>query len=702
MIPALPGDIFHEGQVLNNTWTIQGVLGRGGTGEVYRAKSLVTGRVVAIKALAAPFSGDEGYLELMRREEAMRDILHDAVVRYSDCSRTPEGHVFLVMDFIDGPALSEVMAERRPGMRELLIVAHRVAEGLVAAHARGVVHRDLSPDNVILRDGRVEGATVIDFGIAKDTAAGARTVVGNQFAGKYEYAAPEQFEGKAEPASDLYALGALLLAAARGEVPFAGATPGEMIRRKAEPLDVSGLPEPLAGLILWLSAPRIAERAPSAAAVVARLDKLLKSGEAAPARKAAAPQPNPSPQAGGGRGRMWLGLILLVLVLAGGFLALKPLLAPDLPLVQPWRLEAADGEAPRLTGPAPDDASATRIAAAFAAATGTNPPHDALTPARGMPAPGWAEAVEQLFPRLQGLQDWTVLVTDMQVEITGRAATQAGRDAIAARLAEWAQAAGMELTPRLTADPVPLVPADLAEILSRTATCGPLTSNLPEGGVPTGASVTIRGTLPDTAATGALAEALRPLLGDRTLRLEIETLNPSLCQIRAAAAGLPEGGIGIRLSEARQPEPSLTGIFRPGDNPVADVLVPAELAATPGAELWVAVEETGQVFNVLPNMTDQENRLERIGQPEGALRRIRVLWPVEDAAGGQGRIAFRVNDRNFGKAGVFAFVTRGPLFDERRPGDESAAAFAEALAARRAADPDRILAATHRILDLRP
>ncbi|WP_323033701.1 serine/threonine-protein kinase [Paracoccus sp. (in: a-proteobacteria)] len=433
MIPALPGDIFHESQVLNNTWTIQGVLGRGGTGEVYRAKSLVTGRVVAIKALAAPFSGDEGYLELMRREEAMRDILHDAVVRYSDCSRTPEGHVFLVMDFIDGPALSEVMAERRPGMRELLIVAHRVAEGLVAAHARGVVHRDLSPDNVILRDGRVEGATVIDFGIAKDTAAGARTVVGNQFAGKYEYAAPEQFEGKAEPASDLYALGALLLAAARGEVPFAGATPGEMIRRKAEPLDVSGLPEPLAGLILWLSAPRIAERAPSAAAVVARLDKLLKGGEAAPARKAAAPQPNPSPQAGGGRGRIWLGLILLVLVLAGGFLALKPLLAPDLPLVQPWRLEAADGEAPRLTGPAPDDASATRIAAAFAAATGTNPPQDALTQARGMPAPGWAGAVEQLFPRLQELQDWTVLVTDMQVEITGRAATQAGRDAIAAR-----------------------------------------------------------------------------------------------------------------------------------------------------------------------------------------------------------------------------------------------------------------------------
>ena len=701
MIPALPGDIFHEGQVLNNTWTVEGVLGRGGTGEVYRAKSLVTGRVVAIKALSAGFSGDEGYLELMRREEAMRDILHDAVVRYSDCSRTPEGHVFLVMDFIDGPALSEVMAERRLGMRDLLIVAHRVAEGLVAAHARGVVHRDLSPDNVILRDGRVEGATVIDFGIAKDTAAGAHTVVGNQFAGKYEYAAPEQFDGKAERASDLYALGALLLAAARGEVPFAGATPGEMIRRKSEPLDVTGLPEPLAGLILWLSAPRIAERAPSAAAVVARLDALLKGAEAAPARKGAAPRPQPARKAGGG-GRIWLILLLLAVMLSGGFFAARPLLFPALPLVQPWRLEAAGGEAPHLSGPAPDAASAARIAAAFAEAAGASPPQDALAPARGMPAPGWAEAVERLFPALQGLQGWTVLVTDMRAEIAGSAATPAERDAIAARLAEWAQASGMDLVPRLATAPTLLMPADLDALLARAASCGPLTSDLSPGGAPLGAGVAIRGALPDAAAAAALAEALRPALGERALRLEIETLSPSLCRIRAAAADLPEGGIGIRLAEAGRPEPSLTGIYRPGDNPVADVLVPAELAATPGAELWVAVEETGKVFNILPNMTDQETRLDRIGQPEGALRRVRVLWPAEEAALGQGRIAFRVNDRDFGKAGIFAFVTRGPLFDERRPGDESAAAFAEALAARRAADPQLILAATQRVLDLRP
>lgn len=129
MIDALPGDIFRAGEVLNNTYEIEGVLGRGGTGEVYRARNLVSGRIVAIKALNARFSGQAGYVALMRREEQMRDIRDDAVVRYTECSRSDAGHVFLVMDFIDGPSMADIMAKRRMEPRELLIVAHRVAEG---------------------------------------------------------------------------------------------------------------------------------------------------------------------------------------------------------------------------------------------------------------------------------------------------------------------------------------------------------------------------------------------------------------------------------------------------------------------------------------------------------------------------------------------------------------------------------------------
>jgi len=205
MIDPLPGDIFCKAQVLNNTYEIEGILGRGGTGEVYRASNRITGRVVALKALKRELSGNAGYLELMKREEEMRNISHDAVVRYTDCSQTADGHVYLVMDYVAGTPLSEWLERGGASPRDLLVVAHRVAEGLVATHERKIVHRDLSPDNIILRDGRPEEAVIIDFGIAKDSKTGARTIVGKEFAGKYEYAAPEQLHGQAEPRSDLYA-----------------------------------------------------------------------------------------------------------------------------------------------------------------------------------------------------------------------------------------------------------------------------------------------------------------------------------------------------------------------------------------------------------------------------------------------------------------------------------------------------------------
>lgn len=318
MIGEQPGDIFRRGEILNHTYEIEGVLGRGGTGEIYRARNLISGRIVAVKALNRRFSGNDDYIGLMRREEQLRDVIDDAVVRYTECSRSDGGHVFLVMDHIEGPSLAQAMEAGRIEARDLLIVAHRVAEGLRAAHRHGIVHRDLSPDNIILRGGAPERATIIDFGIAKDLSAGAQTIVGNDFAGKYEYAAPEQIDGRAEPRSDLYALGATLLAAFRGEAPFAGATPGEIVRRKGRPLDTEGVPEPLRGLIDRLAAPEAERRPASAAAVVEELDRLLR------------PQAEPDR-----RRRVWpaLAALLLLAVLAvGGWIALRP------PLAEPYRL----------------------------------------------------------------------------------------------------------------------------------------------------------------------------------------------------------------------------------------------------------------------------------------------------------------------------------------------------------------------------
>ena len=188
--------IFQPGDLLNNTYRIEAILGRGGTSEVYRARSEISGRVVALKALRSEFSRNEDYLALMTREEDIREIRHDGIVRYYDNQRTKDGTVYLVMDFVDGPGLDQKLMNGGMSAPDLMIVARRVTEALAAAHHKNIVHRDLSPDNVILRNDDPAEAVIIDFGIAKDTNPGAETIVGNEFAGKYAYAAPEQLNGR--------------------------------------------------------------------------------------------------------------------------------------------------------------------------------------------------------------------------------------------------------------------------------------------------------------------------------------------------------------------------------------------------------------------------------------------------------------------------------------------------------------------------
>ena len=269
------GDTFKPGDLLNNTYRIEAILGRGGTSEVYKARNEISNRFVAIKALKSEFSGDEGFLTLLRREEEIREIRHDAVVRYSENHRTTDGHIYLVMDYVEGPGLDVVLQQGGMGASDLVAVCRRVAEGLQLAHARRIVHRDLSPDNIILRGGIPHEAVIIDFGIAKDTNPGAQTIVGNEFAGKYAYAAPEQLSGDTDARSDLYALGALLLATFRGRPPDIGNNPMDLVKRKALPLDTEGVPEPLKGLIDRLTRPDPAARFQSAADLLRAIDLAL-------------------------------------------------------------------------------------------------------------------------------------------------------------------------------------------------------------------------------------------------------------------------------------------------------------------------------------------------------------------------------------------------------------------------------------------
>ena len=701
MIDRLPGDIFRQGQVLNHTYEIEGVLGRGGTGEVYRARNQISGRIVAIKALNAQFSGNDDYIQLMRREEQMRDVLNDAVVRYTECSRTDQGHVFLVMDFIDGPSMNDVMMRRRMDVRELMIIAHRVAEGLVAAHARGIVHRDLSPDNVVLRDSAPEKATIIDFGIAKDTSTGAKTIVGNEFAGKYEYAAPEQLEGRAEKRSDLYALGATLLAAFRGQVPFAGATPGEIVRRKQNRLDTEGVPEPLKGLIDWLTAPALAERAPSAEAVVDRLDKSLKPVSTRGGR-AAAPAGGETRKGRGGTLAL-LFVLLLGLVGGGGWYAglLDPWLNP-IPVASPYKLAAKFGlDGASLSGNAPDATAAQQLALAFTAATGATAPKDALPLAQGVPDDRWAGNIADLLGLMQGLPEWSMAVTDNTVAFEGIATSREQFDQKRTALQDWAKRTGMKIDIRLKTGPRKLQGQAVLDALAPFMLCGPLTPDKgPLQVYELGETITVTGAMATVEARDGLQAAVEPGIGDRKLRLDVTILNKDLCAVRKVLPPVGSGDAMIWFGDGRTGEVNLSGIFHAGDNPVVEVRVPAELA---GLSLWVlVVDNTNQVFSLLPNERQPEHDIQAIGTVSDGTRRVRVLHGLDDVKAGKGIYSITVDPANFGKSEIIAILSKTSLFGTRLPETLSVGGLADELADVIAKDPGNIVSIASRVIDARP
>ncbi|PDS29221.1 serine/threonine-protein kinase [Rhizobium phaseoli] len=696
MIDPLPGDIFRKNQVLNNTYEIEGVLGRGGTGEVYRASNKITGRVVALKALKRELSADAGYLELMKREEEMRGISHDAVVRYTDCSQTAEGYVYLVMDYVAGTPLNDYLERGGISSRDLLIVAQRVAEGLVATHERKIVHRDLSPDNIILRSGRPEEAVIIDFGIAKDSKTGARTIVGKEFAGKYEYAAPEQLHGQAEPRSDLYALGASLLATFRGQVPNVGTSPGEVVRYKERRLDTTGVPEPLKALIDDLTQPDPSRRPPTAAAVVKQVEEMLRTDRSG--QKAGGSGASP-------RWRHWPAILALAVAAAVAGLWFAGfgdgLFVKSLPVQAPYKLSAGlDGQhQATLSGFAPDAEQQQAILAGFSRTAGLPAPAGALALAKGEPSERWAQDIDSFFAAADGLEEWRLDVSDRTVRLTGLATDKAARDTVVSRFGEASKAAGYQALVRIAAGPRNLTPDELKSTIAPLETCGPLVVQPPEGAnFPLGSTVAIRGNVAASGDVEALRQALTPRLGDRDLRFDTTVLNNQLCVVQSLLPDVPQGPMTIVLGYGDKSEPNMSGIYSVGDNPVIDVLAPATIT---NGYLWVAIADvTGNLFNVLPNIKRPDNALFGLGTVSNGMRTIRVAYSTADGATDPAKLSFAV-DNTFGRSLIIAMQTDRPLFSQLRPTTESTKSFAEDLHAVIASGQVSILSMTTRLIDTR-
>jgi|GEM_PF-2079069 formylglycine-generating enzyme required for sulfatase activity len=235
------------GQVLGYTYRIERLLARGGMGAVYRARHVDLGSVHAIKVILPELAEDPRTISLFQEEaNKLRRLRHDAIVSYEGLFRDEGGARYLVMEFVDGPSLAHVLKSGPLPLSELRQLRDRCAAGLAAAHAKGIIHRDISPDNIILVDGRADLAKIIDFGIAKSTNPGDLTILGQEFAGKYAYVSPEQLgmiESPVDARSDIYSLGLVLAAAAIGRPLDIGGGYLRAIEARRRPLDLTGVPD---------------------------------------------------------------------------------------------------------------------------------------------------------------------------------------------------------------------------------------------------------------------------------------------------------------------------------------------------------------------------------------------------------------------------------------------------------------------------
>ena len=684
MTEPKPGDIFKPGDLLNNTYRIESVLGRGGTSEVYKARNEISGRFVAIKALKAEFSGDEGYLTLMRREEEIREIRHDAVVRYSENHRTPDGHIYLVMDYVQGPDLNALLRAGGLPATDLLAVATRVAEGLRVAHGRNIVHRDLSPDNIILRDGKPEQAVIIDFGIAKDTNPGAETIVGNEFAGKYAYAAPEQLAGNTDARSDIYALGALLLATFRGAKPDIGNNPMEVLKRKGEPLDTQGVPEPLKSVIDKMTRPLPAERYQSAQQLLAALGAPDTSDRTVIMPRAAPPaeKPKVAPKVEvrkpkSGRSGLWVALGVLVILGggAGGYFSgyFDQFMTPALPIADPYSLivERTEAGVVRAVGYMPSPETAEAMSRAIAALGGTSE----LTVATGEIAPTWADDVLGVVQTLKDIEIWRLAVNGNEARVTGVTLSRDRRAAVTAAFAGGLPG-GLIGTADILQGPLILSTLMLNPLLAEFGDCGALTLRDPPAlGYGTDATITVTGRLATTETRVGITDAIKAMSGDRAVVLDVEMLNPALCLIDANLPSAAPAGVQVVYGFADRPDPNPSARYFVGEHPVIDVVLPADMVD--GFVSVSLLDVSGNVFHLLPNVNRPQNDVAALRAGATGPFTIRVVYPESSADGSQ--IGFVVDASSLGKTKVIIIHSAAPLFAEFRPTTESAGGYAEAL-----------------------
>ena len=273
------------GKMLDNRYEILEVIGQGGMAVVFKAKCHRLNRLVAIKVLKPELADDAEFRRRFHDEsQAVAMLSHPNIVSVYDVSKGG-GLEYIVMELIDGITLKQYMERRgQLNWREALHFITQVMRALSHAHSRGIIHRDIKPQNImILRDGSVK---VADFGIACLTAKNSQTMAGKEAMGSVHYISPEQAKGeRIDQRSDIYSAGVVLYEMLTSRLPFEGDTPVSIAIQhfSAVPLNPREInpeiPPALEKICLKAMAPQISNRYATADEMVRDLEEFRKNPE---------------------------------------------------------------------------------------------------------------------------------------------------------------------------------------------------------------------------------------------------------------------------------------------------------------------------------------------------------------------------------------------------------------------------------------
>jgi len=221
------------GKILNGKYHIEDQIGKGGMGSVFRATNININQKVAIKVMHKDLVENTGQVKRFCKEAKMSSMLeHPHTVKVHDFGETEEGLLYIVMEFLKGKTLTKMLGEQRALAENRVVnIAFAIAQSLAEAHAKGIVHRDLKSDNIMVLDyiGQKDFVKVLDFGIAKfiagESGDSSLTKTG-MLVGSPHFMAPEQVRGESlDGRCDIYSLGIIMYQALCNRLPFIGETP---------------------------------------------------------------------------------------------------------------------------------------------------------------------------------------------------------------------------------------------------------------------------------------------------------------------------------------------------------------------------------------------------------------------------------------------------------------------------------------------